>query len=220
MTDRIPNSELVRGGVYHIVARNFSIGICTGRGFVGPREKFGDVFLFEEYYQEMPGEPRDPFGTAVALERLGTSFYPGSFGADEADEEQFFRVPDAWVETIQKSPRSGYDQVIHQGVLAVLSSAQQCLSQVSRIEYAIRGSDLVLTQAERRWEYGLRSRTYCGCQTFHAEHRVLNEGTDREWDYDLLVCDECGHTWGGKKTPGPHPIPHQDPQIRITGGLQ
>jgi hypothetical protein len=60
MTDRIPNSELVRGGVYHIVARNFSIGICTGRGFVGPREKFGDVFLFGNTTRRCPMNPAIP----------------------------------------------------------------------------------------------------------------------------------------------------------------
>ena len=68
--DRIPNDELIIGGIYSIHARNFSVGVYDGQGMIGVREKFGAVYLFTEYMKEMPGEEFRPFGTAFAYKQL------------------------------------------------------------------------------------------------------------------------------------------------------
>lgn len=77
--ERIPNGDLIVGGVYLVHARNFSVAVFTGRGFLGPREKFGDEYLFEECLQEMPGEPYTTLGTAYGIRLL-------ALPADRVDE--------------------------------------------------------------------------------------------------------------------------------------
>jgi hypothetical protein len=66
----IPMDKLVRGRVYRISARNFSIAVYADEGrFIGFREKFGVWFLFTEYHWDT-GEP---FGTVKPLEDMGVS---------------------------------------------------------------------------------------------------------------------------------------------------
>lgn len=58
--------ELVHGGAYRIRSRNLTHGVwCEKReGFVGIREKFGDLFLFMEYHHDTGGS----FGTVRPFE--------------------------------------------------------------------------------------------------------------------------------------------------------
>lgn len=79
--DRIPNDQLIVGGVYRVHARNFTVGVFTagdqfGPGFIGPRSKMGHCYLDTEYLQEMPGEPHFMLGTAVGLELLSDQLVP------------------------------------------------------------------------------------------------------------------------------------------------
>lgn len=67
----IKEADLVIGTVYEVRSRNLEVGVWTGRGFIGVREKFGSRFLFEEYYiGDEPGS-NGPMGTAFALRPLG-----------------------------------------------------------------------------------------------------------------------------------------------------
>lgn len=52
--------ELVIGGVYIFNARNFRIGLWSGSGFIGCREKFGHLYLDEEYPYERGGTVHNP----------------------------------------------------------------------------------------------------------------------------------------------------------------
>lgn len=57
--------SLKDGQVYRIRSRNLVIGVwrAATQGFIGIREKFGSVYLFEEYHWETGA----PFGTAHAV---------------------------------------------------------------------------------------------------------------------------------------------------------
>lgn len=72
--------------MYRIESRNLTIGIFTGRGFIGCREKFRRLYLFEEYLREMPGEPHRVTGTAWAYERLGKT-------VDHDGNQDYLTVP-------------------------------------------------------------------------------------------------------------------------------
>lgn len=74
----IPKNELIPGAIYRINARNFTIAIWTGAAFRGAREKFGHVYLFDEF----SWEDGPPFGTATALERLGERVIPSPWESD------------------------------------------------------------------------------------------------------------------------------------------
>lgn len=52
--------------VYSLISRNLNFGVWNPEtsGFTGVREKFGDLYLFEEYHWDT-GEP---YGTATPLE--------------------------------------------------------------------------------------------------------------------------------------------------------
>ncbi len=62
-------ADLKDRGVYRIVSRNLAIGVynAASLGFVGIREKFGSLYLFEEYHWDYG---RGPYGTACPLELL------------------------------------------------------------------------------------------------------------------------------------------------------
>lgn len=64
----IPMTECVKGHLYAIRSRNLSFGVYDGdEGFVGIREKFGDLFLFTEFhYDQGP-----PFGTVTPIVDMG-----------------------------------------------------------------------------------------------------------------------------------------------------
>jgi hypothetical protein len=48
--------DCVNGGLYHVYARNFNIGVYNekAKGFIGIREKFGKEYLDTEYYWDEP----------------------------------------------------------------------------------------------------------------------------------------------------------------------
>lgn len=58
--------ELIPFHVYSLNSRNLNFGVWNPEtsGFKGVREKFGDLYLFEEYHWDT-GEP---YGTAAPLE--------------------------------------------------------------------------------------------------------------------------------------------------------
>jgi hypothetical protein len=63
----IPKEECVIGQTYAIRSRNLIVGVWTGEGFVGIREKFDRRYLFTEYhYDDGP-----PFGTVTPERVLG-----------------------------------------------------------------------------------------------------------------------------------------------------
>lgn len=67
ITNKIPKENLIKGHLYRLHSRNLMSGVFDGeRGFVGIREKFGDPYLFTEYYTD--GEV---FATATPVEDLG-----------------------------------------------------------------------------------------------------------------------------------------------------
>lgn len=56
-----------RGIVYRLHSRNLSTGVFDGTdGFIGIREKFGDRFLFKEFYNN----GTNPFGTVSVLQEI------------------------------------------------------------------------------------------------------------------------------------------------------
>lgn len=61
--------ECENRGVYRISSRNLSVGVFRKEtsGFVGIREKFGDMFLFEEAHFDTGA----PFGTVFPKEKIG-----------------------------------------------------------------------------------------------------------------------------------------------------
>jgi hypothetical protein len=64
----IPVAECKNGGLYKINSRNLAFGVYReeSKGFVGIREKFGNVYLFEEYHWDTGA----PFGTVKPQEFL------------------------------------------------------------------------------------------------------------------------------------------------------
>lgn len=65
----IPKEECKLGFVYRICSRNLAYGVYTGHekgGFVGVREKFDSLFLFEEYHWDNG----PPFGTVKPIEEV------------------------------------------------------------------------------------------------------------------------------------------------------
>ena len=67
--DMIKLEQLQRGTVYRLRSRNLECGVWNGKdGFVGIRTKFGGRFLDVEIHWDLS----DTFGTALALEALGT----------------------------------------------------------------------------------------------------------------------------------------------------
>lgn len=62
----IPKEDCIVGMTYEIKSRNLVVGVWTGEGFVGIREKFDSEFLFVEYHWD----DGPPFGTAHAITPL------------------------------------------------------------------------------------------------------------------------------------------------------
>lgn len=58
------------GGVYRVKSRNLTVGVYDGNGgFIGLREKFGDLYLFTEYHCDKGA----PYGTVYPYEKLDVS---------------------------------------------------------------------------------------------------------------------------------------------------
>jgi len=72
--ESIPMPELVDRRVYRIRSRNLVVGAwrAESRGFIGIREKFGHLYLFEEFHYETGA----PYGTAHAVEDLDVDVPP------------------------------------------------------------------------------------------------------------------------------------------------
>jgi hypothetical protein len=66
----IPLSDCTHRGIYRLGSRNLSLGVFNkpSNGFIGIREKFGDLYLFTEYHWDNG----PPFGTACPYEFVGT----------------------------------------------------------------------------------------------------------------------------------------------------
>jgi len=66
----IPLSDCKHRGIYRLGSRNLSLGVYNeeSKGFIGIREKFGDLYLFTEYHWDTG----PPFGTASPYEFVGT----------------------------------------------------------------------------------------------------------------------------------------------------
>lgn len=64
----IPLDRCEDRGVYQIYSRNLTVGVFNKatRGFIGIREKFGSLYLFEEYHYDAG----PPYGTVHPLRKL------------------------------------------------------------------------------------------------------------------------------------------------------
>ena len=67
-------NDLEHGRIYRIQSRNLLVGAWNSRtqGFIGVREKFGSLYLFEEYHSETG----PPHGTARPIHPLGEEVVP------------------------------------------------------------------------------------------------------------------------------------------------
>lgn len=62
--DCVPLADCIPRRLYKIRCRNLDYGVFDGKtGFIGIREKFGDLFLFTEYHHETGA----PFGTVFGV---------------------------------------------------------------------------------------------------------------------------------------------------------
>jgi hypothetical protein len=67
MSNTIPMTDCIKGKVYRIKCRNLSFGVYDGNGgFIGIREKMGNVFLFTEFHWDQG----PPYGTVHSVEEL------------------------------------------------------------------------------------------------------------------------------------------------------
>lgn len=67
----IPIEECVRGTVYKLRSRNLDVGVFDGKdSFIGWRQKFGSVFLDEEYHYDPGPNGTVTRGTARPLEAI------------------------------------------------------------------------------------------------------------------------------------------------------
>lgn len=74
-----PMDECVKGRIYRIRARNFRLGVYDGAGgFIGIREKFGQLFLDTEYHWDAD----KLHGTVAAAEDTGIDVPPGIIVAE------------------------------------------------------------------------------------------------------------------------------------------
>jgi hypothetical protein len=66
----IAQEDCELGGVYRLKSRNLRVGVYDGNGgFIGIREKFGDLYLFTEYHFDTG----PPHGTVRPTEKLDVS---------------------------------------------------------------------------------------------------------------------------------------------------
>lgn len=72
----IDRDDLVVGAVYEVRARNFCVAVWTGTAMRGPRWKFDNLYLDDEYLREREGEPFNPIGTTTVIRRLGDDDVP------------------------------------------------------------------------------------------------------------------------------------------------
>ena len=83
LNTRVPMEECVKGRLYKLACRNLGYGVWNGvDGFIGLREKFGNVYLFTEYHWDTGA----PFGTVEGMLDTGVDF-PGE--VSEYNEDLF-----------------------------------------------------------------------------------------------------------------------------------
>lgn len=65
----IPLDDCVDGMLYRLSSRNLTVGVFhkETKGFIGIREKFGDLYLFTEFHWDTG----PPFGTVLPKEAIG-----------------------------------------------------------------------------------------------------------------------------------------------------
>gem|GEM_PF-3753959 len=81
--DFIKIKDCKKGRIYKIHSRNLGFGVFDGeKGFIGIREKFGDLYLFTEYHWDTGA----PFGTVRPLEDTGIDLPEGMALSEWGDE--------------------------------------------------------------------------------------------------------------------------------------
>ena len=195
-TDRIPNDELVTGGIYLVRARNFSVGIFTGDAFIGHREKMGSVYLDVEYLREMPGEDHRVHGTAWGLRRLGET---GGFGGQPVG---YLTLPAEAIPTV-RAYMVNRDETwvvpddtarhLYSAVLACLSAAELFAAERQMVIDAVNGSDRVLAaDPDHRWRYRLVERERCDHVTRPENRTIPRRDPSPDYVYTVPVCAVCG----------------------------
>lgn len=85
----IPMDQCKHGGLYRISCRNLSLGVYNSeaKGFIGIREKFGNLYLFTEYHWDT-GEP---FGTVCPIEFLEDCPLPPQECTKSVADEEYLK---------------------------------------------------------------------------------------------------------------------------------
>jgi hypothetical protein len=90
MKNYIPMDQCKNGGLYRISSRNLDLGVynATSQGFIGIREKFGNLYLFTEYHWDT-GEP---FGTVCPIELLEDCPLPPTEKIQSVVDEEYIKT--------------------------------------------------------------------------------------------------------------------------------
>lgn len=130
MTDIIPESELVVGAIYEIRARNFSVAVWTGKAMRGPRWKFDNLYLFDEY---LAGNPENGiFGTVYPKRRLSEDF--------EIEDGVLYGCP--------LIDPDDFDSIT---LLVALNAAQWMCNERRNLESAISAAGLEIELDDMNW---------------------------------------------------------------------
>jgi len=82
---RVPLEECVKGRLYKLACRNLGYGVYDGEGgFIGLREKFGNVYLFTEFHWDIGA----PHGTVEGIVDTDIVFQLGD--VTEYNENLFY----------------------------------------------------------------------------------------------------------------------------------
>jgi len=100
--EKMPMAVMQDRRIYRIRSRNLVVGAWRAetQGFIGIREKFGDLYLFEEYHSEVRG-------TAFAWEAL--DMVPDGVEISE-DSETLFKILTPLDAEINRRLREDYDR--------------------------------------------------------------------------------------------------------------
>lgn len=119
--EKMPMSDMVDRRVYRVRSRNLVVGAWRAetRGFIGIREKFGALYLFEEYHTETG----PPFGTAFAIQDLGIAVpeeVPLTEYLDESRGARMLRTNQALFDLLRP-----FDKQINEQLVAENDRARQ-----------------------------------------------------------------------------------------------
>lgn len=105
----IPMTECKKGKVYRIKCRNLSFGVYDGNeGFIGIREKMGNVFLFTEFHHDQG----PPYGTVHPIKELEIEvpsdiLIKESLGVFDPDSKRYLEFkPDEQRITVDQGPET------------------------------------------------------------------------------------------------------------------